>query len=505
MEASVEVLAQLSAVLMNTYNPSQDIRLLAEEQLQQFLNTPGSAQVLLALIGQRDAVARDLRLAAVLVFKNNINDFWRTEEKLATAKQSGIIIKTRALALEERESAKGALLEIMLNETDNSMRKSVAEAVKKVSENDPPESTWSSLMPTLVQSMAGGGSILNVYNAVVCARGVMKRYEFSRETRRNTLDSMIQLVFPQLQSLLITLQSQQTIETAALIHVSLKVFFSATSYSLPRGPGIDVGFWFSVLAAVINKPLPEASEGLEPAGQPTAPEERRAWPWWKAKKWATKIACMFFPRYGNPKFSAEENEGFATYFRDNVALQLLGPMMNSLTHKAQGGFITDEVHRHCLSFIGTAVEVSKTYKVLKPHLSYLLGDVVLPSLCVSEDEVATFTDDPVEYIRKVHNIFDEFMDPRMQAQNVLQTLARYRPKDSLPVTMTIIQVAREKCRNGSGPDATRLKDGIIVTVASIVRVRPPLFPPCLPPCPSLPLSSLFVGRSSMMKLSFRRF
>jgi hypothetical protein len=160
--------------------------------------------------------------------------------------------------------------------------------------------------------------------------------------------------------------------------------------------------------------------------------------------------------------------------------------------------------------VGTAVEVSKTYKVLKPHLSYLLSDVVLPSLCVSEDEVATFTDDPVEYIRKVHSIFDEFLDPRMQAQNLLQTLARYRPKDALPVTMTVIQAAREKCRNGSGPAVTRLKDGIIVTVASIVRVRPspPLsspFHPFLPFSSSSSTASLFAGRSSMMKLSFRRF
>ena len=36
-------------------------------------------------------------------------------------------------------------------------------------------------------------------------------------------------------------------------------------------------------------------------GQPVDPDERKAWPWWKAKKWALHITHRLFNRYGEPK------------------------------------------------------------------------------------------------------------------------------------------------------------------------------------------------------------
>lgn len=32
---------------------------------------------------------------------------------------------------------------------------------------------------------------------------------------------------------------------------------------------------------------------------------RKAWPWWKAKKWALHIAGRLFSRYGDPKMHAD--------------------------------------------------------------------------------------------------------------------------------------------------------------------------------------------------------
>ncbi len=45
--------------------------------------------------------------------------------------------------------------------------------------------------------------------------------------------------------------------------------------------GVDVALWFSALGHLLQKPLPEATEGLEPTGQPVDPEARKQWPWWR--------------------------------------------------------------------------------------------------------------------------------------------------------------------------------------------------------------------------------
>jgi len=42
-----------------------------------------------------------------------------------------------------------------------------------------------------------------------------------------------------------------------------------------------VNLWFQLIAHIMNKPLPEASENIEPLNQPISHEDRKKWPWWK--------------------------------------------------------------------------------------------------------------------------------------------------------------------------------------------------------------------------------
>jgi len=448
-----------------------------------FLNTVGSASVLLSLIAQADNFPRDLRLAAALVVKNNVKNFWKTEESYTAAIANGVTIKTRRLSHEERQAAKSTLIQILLNETDNAMRKSIAETIKQITEYDPPESSWGELIPSLVEQIASMGSSpnpLRIYNSVVGLRQVLKRYQFSRETRRATFDSMIQVVFPQLQLLLQQLAGINSLEAASVIHVSLKIFYSAVTYTLPKVPGVDVQFWINLLAAAMNKPLPEASENLEPLGQPVSIEEREQWPWWKIKKWATSISQHLFARYGDPKRCADENMEFARFFKSSASLQLLGPCMNLLQIKSQGGFITESVQRNCLAYVSTAVELSTTYKVLKPYMGFLVANVLMPSLSITEDEIQIFVEDPIEFVRKAHSPMEDFIDPAKQAQNLLQSLARYRPKDSMPFILETLHTSVRDYRAAlaaaaSGPPPSqsyhRSMDGVIVAVACISKVR----------------------------------
>lgn len=44
-----------------------------------------------------------------------------------------------------------------------------------------------------------------------------------------------------------------------------------------------MNLWFRLIGEMIAKPLPEASENLEPLLQPIEPEERKIWPWWKVQ------------------------------------------------------------------------------------------------------------------------------------------------------------------------------------------------------------------------------
>lgn len=174
--------------------------------------------------------------------------------------------------------------------------------------------------------------------------------------------------------------------------VCFKVFWSCTQYALPPlSAGIDVNLWFRVMAHLLEKRLPEASEGVEPAGQPTSVDDRNAWPWWKMKKWAIRIVAHFIQRYGNPRYAGAENQKFAEHFRAHYAAQLLSPVLSIISTKSNGGFVTDIVYRTALAYVCSAVEMSPTYKIIKPHLQSLLFAVILPTLCLQAEDIEYVT------------------------------------------------------------------------------------------------------------------
>jgi hypothetical protein len=123
--------------------------------------------------------------------------------------------------------------------------------------------------------------VLKMYNSLLALRKVAKRYEYKSKGDREPLNNIVQVSFPYLQRLMEQVIEYNSIEAAQVMKMCLKIFWSATMYELPQVSGVDVNFWFGVISRILDKVLPEASEGLEPAGQPTEPEERTAWPWWK--------------------------------------------------------------------------------------------------------------------------------------------------------------------------------------------------------------------------------
>ena len=83
-----------------------------------------------------------------------------------------------------------------------------------------------------------------------------------------------------------------------------------------------------------------------------------------------------------------------------------------------------------------------------------------------------FTEDPVEFVRKIHSPMEDWLSPAVAASTLLQMLARYRQKDVMPTLLVHIssilnayEVALPEHRD------YRLKDGVLVTMANLTKVR----------------------------------
>ena len=206
--------------------------------------------------------------------------------------------------------------------------------------------------------------------------------------------------------------NNNTLEAAMIMKMALKILWSCTQFSLPtstvagaaaeggQGCGALTG-WLEVILVILRKELPEASEGKEPLGQPTTVEERNAWPWWKLKKWSLQLLVRWFHRYGMPKYAADEDKPFAEAFSKVWAPALLEPIMTMLALRSQGRFCTDRCVQLSLTFMESSIQIGSTYKLLKPHMHFVMANVVFPLLCLTDDDLELFDTDPHEFVRKV--------------------------------------------------------------------------------------------------------
>jgi hypothetical protein len=228
----------LETVLINTYNPNEGLRVAAEHHLQEFLATPGSLAEILRLVGQQTQSHRDVRLAAAILLKNNIRSAFRLDS--------------------EKGAVKAGILPTLFAEEDNSVKKILAECIRVIADIEantvagslPPSfvnlttnNTWPELLPSIIAQIQSSQP-LQMYNALLALRHVVKRFEFKYKHDRQTLNDIIDQTFPLLQALFSHLATNNSIEAAHIMRLACKVFWACVHHCLPTS---QVGIWCFIL------------------------------------------------------------------------------------------------------------------------------------------------------------------------------------------------------------------------------------------------------------------
>lgn len=411
----------------------------------------------------------------------------------------------------DKEAVKTALIAGLLEEPEKSIRDLLAETLHTIVIHDFPDK-WPQLVPSLLTTIQAGvadmaNQGLKVHNALLALRKVCKRYEYKSKEQRGPLNEIVQAAFPLLLPLAqqLSADNQHSLEAAMMLKQILKIFWSSTQFYLPggRGGAVTIGEgssggggdagagttpntqnpsfsltnpeqlqpWFEILTRALQKKLPEASTGQEPHGQPVDVDARNSWPWWKVKKWSVQIMSRLFSRYGIPSYADDdEAKSFALHFSQTVAPQFLGPVCETLNLRPTGQFCTDRVVHLCLTFVDLAVELSSTYKLLKPHLDFLLYQVCFPTMCLTPEDISVFENDPVEYVHKASSPLADFYDPRMSAITLVTDLVKHRGQD---VTQNLLSRMTDIIQRytAAAPDQKNHveKDGALLTFGSLSK------------------------------------
>ncbi|KAK9839718.1 hypothetical protein WJX81_008385 [Elliptochloris bilobata] len=450
-------LSQLCTILGAAQSSNPQQRNAAEQTLLQFQHSPGQLVNLLR-VAVEESVDLGTRQAAAISFKNLVRKDWEG------AGSSG-----SAIPEADKAAVRDNLLEGIVR-APPLVRAQLGECLKSIVYSDFPE-RWPLILEAVQQQLATQEQA-RMRGALYALRILARKYEFKDEEERGPLAPIVAGFLPPLLQILQNLLAlnSASLEVAELLKLVLKTFWSATFMGVPAvllRPDQFTG-WTGCFLELIRRPVPQE-------GQPQDWELRKAWPWWKVKKWTLHVAHRLFKRYGDPRGLAEgwPERAFADLWRRHCSAQFLQAQLELLALVPAGHYVSPRVMNLALQSVTDAVALSSTWKLLRPAMAELLTMVVFPALCFDDEDALLWRDDPQEYIRKGYDIMEEMYNSKTAAMNLVHELCKLRPRGNLDTFMKLcVGVMNEfQAAGANAPvEQVRRMDGALLAMGALSDV-----------------------------------
>jgi hypothetical protein len=138
-------------------------------------------------------------------------------------------------------------------------------------------------------------------------------------------------------------------------------------------------------------------------------------------------------------------------------------------------------------FFSNSVKHKTTWQIIKPHTETLVARFIFPQLCFSAEDEEIWNDNPVEFVHKKVDPWQDLDSPETNATNLLITLARVRKNHTFMGILGFINSALNKYletpddqKNGYEKDGalnmvTCLSQQILQNSSSVVSSMEPFF------------------------------
>ncbi|PWA89663.1 importin-beta domain, Armadillo-type fold protein [Artemisia annua] len=253
------------------------------------------------------------------------------------------------------------------------------------------------------------------------------------------------------------------IEVADLIKLICKIFWSSIYLEIPKklfDPNM-FNAWMVLFLNMLERPVP-----LE--GQPTDPELRKSWGWWKVKKWTVHILNRLYTRFGDLKLQNAENKAFAQHFQENYAGKILECHLNLLNAIRIGDYLPDRVTNLILQYLSNSISKASMYKLLQPKLDVVLFEIIFPLMCFNDEDQTLWEEDPHEYVRKGYDIIEDLYSPRTAAMDFVSELVRKRGKENLQkFILFIVEIFKRYEAASVEFKPYRQKDGALLAIGTL--------------------------------------
>ncbi|XP_042514589.1 importin beta-like SAD2 [Macadamia integrifolia] len=442
-------LPSLAIILQAALSPSPDERKAAEQSLDQFQYTPQHLVRLLQIIVDANCDLA-VRQVASIHFKNFVARNWSHHEP----------DKQQKILPSDKDMVRQNIL-VFVVQVPPLLRAQLGECLKTIIHADYPEQ-WPSLLQWVKHNLQQDQQ---VYGALFVLRILARKYEFKSDEERTPVNLIAEETFPHLLNIfnrLVQIQNP-SLEVADLIKLICKIFWSSIYLEIPKQLlGSNVfNAWMMLFLNILERPVP-----LE--GQPTDPELRKSWGWWKLKKWTVHILNRLYSRFGDLKLHKPENKAFAQTFQKNYAGKILECHLNLLNTVRVGGYLPDRVTNLILQYLSNSISKNSMYQLLQPRLDVFLFEIIFPLMCFNDNDQKLWNEDPHEYVRKGYDIIEDLYSPRTAAMDFVSELVRKRGKENLQKFIQfIVEIFRRYDEAPVEYKPYRQKDGALLAIGAL--------------------------------------
>ncbi|KAM5368586.1 hypothetical protein ACJA88_010936 [Fusarium oxysporum] len=463
--------AAVRSLLATSLDPDADSRRRAELQLKQIEEQPGFLECLLDILQAEQEASvrlssmstnsRALYPASVIYVKNRVNRSWYNNEGYSPDPPTAIIPE------EEKARVRDRLLPILAT-SETLVRQQLIPVLQRILQYDFP-ARWPKFMDFTVELLNTNnpGSVLA---GLQCLLAICRafRYKSTDSDDRQHFDKIVEATFPRLLAICNELVNQESDEAGEMLHLALKAYKHATWLELsPSLRQRDTNIaWCTVFLHTVSKACPtNAMQGDQ--------HEREKHHWWKAKKWAFFNLNRLFIRHGNPASpgKGEDALAFAKDFTANIAPEILKHYLQEIEKwVAKTSWLSRPCLSYTLVFLDESVRPKEMWTHLKPHLTNLVTHFVFPVLCLTEEDVEQFEDEPDEYLHRKLNYFEEASAPDVAATNFLVNLTKNRRKETFEILKFVNAVVTEYEQAADDQKNHIAKEGALRMIATLAPV-----------------------------------
>ncbi|KAM7205702.1 Armadillo-type fold [Rhypophila sp. PSN 637] len=424
--------AAIRSCIAATLDADADTRKRAELELKRAEASSQFTDILLDVIQSEDS---NLQLPTVIYLKNRVNRAWHHQEHYPV---DSLIPDDAKARFRDR------LLPILAG-SSNLVRHQLVPILQRILHFDFPE-RWPTFMDYTLQ-LLNTNDPRHVLAGLQCLLAICRAYRFksSDGDNRAHFDKIIEASFPRLLVIAQELVNQESDEAGEMLHIALKCYKQATWLELNdylrQGP-VNLG-WCAIFLQTVAKAIPASAMQEDPP-------ERERHHWWKAKKWAYFNLNRLFIRYGSPstfmmeKGTNESHTRFAKEFTAQVAPEILKHYLAEIEKWVEKRIW---LSRPCLSytivFLDESIRPKEMWTHLKPHLTNLVTHFIFPVLCLDEDDIEKFEEEPEEYLHRKLNFYEEVSAPDVSATNFLVSLTKARRKQTFEILKFINEVVNQ--------------------------------------------------------------